>query len=270
VTPEAITLNSTAVGFDPADTGVQLRLANGSAVSGDLLVGADGFNSVIRRALHPHEPPPRSAGLVAVRGVTHGAIEQLRGLDAVYYIGPGIESMLVRASDTGIYWFLSLASELLPAGMTDPREIMQLKAPLFDQTFRAITTAADDLRYDALFDRDVLPSWGTGAVTLLGDAAHPMLPQTGQGAAQAIVDAVALANAVSGSDRIEDALRSYENERRTKTAVLVSQGRRTARVMGLMNPIACWAREMALRLIPVKPLARYYGRVNRRAGTATD
>lgn len=107
-------------------------------------------------------------------------------------------------------------------------------------------------------------------MTLLGDAAHPMLPQTGQGAAQAIVDAVALAKAVSGTDRLTDALRSYESERRSKTAVLVGQGRRTARVMGLTNPIACWAREMVLRLIPVKPLVRYYGHVNRRAGTATD
>lgn len=162
VTTEAITLNSSAAGFEPSDDGVRLRLADGSAVEGDLLVGADGFNSIIRRTLHPTEAPPRSCGLIAVRGTTHAAIEHLRGLDAVYYMGPGIESMLVRASETGIYWFLSLARELVPPGVTDPREIMRFMAPSFDETFRSITSATDDLRYDELFDRDVLPSWGAG------------------------------------------------------------------------------------------------------------
>jgi 2-polyprenyl-6-methoxyphenol hydroxylase-like FAD-dependent oxidoreductase len=159
---------------------------------------------------------------------------------------------------------------LVPSGITDPREIVTLMDPLFDETFRAVTSVTDDVRYDALCDRDALAFWGTGAVTLLGDAAHPMLPQTGQGAAQAIVDGVALAKALRATDRIEDALRSYERDRKAKTAVLIAQGRRTASIMRTMNPVACWAREIVLRLIPVKPLTRFFTRVNRRAGTATE
>ena len=65
-------------------------------------------------------------------------------------------------------------------------------APRFDATFTAVTSATDDLRYDELVDRDPIRAWGRGVVTLLGDAAHPLLPHTGQGAAQAIVDGVRL------------------------------------------------------------------------------
>ena len=60
-----------------------------------------------------------------------------------------------------------------------------------------MTSATDDLRFDDLVDRDPIPFWGKDAVTLLGDAAHPLLPHTGQGAAQAIVDAVTVGEALT-------------------------------------------------------------------------
>ena len=141
-------------------------------------------------------------------------------------------------------------------------------APRFDDTFRAITSATSELHYDGvLVDRDPLPTWGTGVVTLIGDAAHPMLPQTGQGAAQAIVDAVALGKMLGTRSAVERTLRAFEADRLPKTAALVRQGRRTARFMRIRNPVACHAREMALRAFPLKPLMKLYVRVNRRAGT---
>ena len=123
------------------------------------------------------------------------------------------------------------------------------------------------MRLDELFDRDPLPFWGKGVVTLLGDAAHPVLPHTGQGAAQAMVDAVALGQTLGRNGNVEDALRSYERDRRKKTAVLVAQGRRTARIMGTTNPVACRLREVAVRLAPAKTLVRLFAAINRRAGT---
>ena len=104
-------------------------------------------------------------------------------------------------------------------------------------------------------------------MTLLGDAAHPVLPHTGQGAAQAMVDAVALGQALAKNENVENALRWYERDRREKTAILVAQERRTARIMGTMNPVICWLREIAVRLAPVKQLVRVLGAINRRAGT---
>ena len=104
-------------------------------------------------------------------------------------------------------------------------------------------------------------------MTLLGDAAHPLLPHTGQGAAQAIVDAVALGRVLRDGRNVVKALQTYERERRPRTAALVAQGRRTARVMRTTNPIACRLREVAIRLAPVELTMKLYARLNRRAGT---
>lgn len=267
---EAITLESDVAGFTATDARVSLKMANGGVAEGDVLIGADGVGSIVRRALHPGEPPPRSSGIVAVRGAVHGVLRHLGHLDAVYYLGRGLESMVIRASDTGIYWFLSMARSLVPSGMEDPRAILALMSPRFDSTFRVVTAATDDLRYDELVDRDPIPFWGRGIVTLLGDAAHPLLPHTGQGAAQAIVDAVTLGKSLSGVTDIAAALKAYEHERLAKTATLLQQGRRTARIMGTTNPVACYLREAVVRMIPVKPFAKFYVRINRRAGTEVE
>jgi 2-polyprenyl-6-methoxyphenol hydroxylase-like FAD-dependent oxidoreductase len=204
---------------------------------------------------------------VAVRGAVHGAIHHLGDLSAVYYLGPGIESMLVRASETGIYWFLSVARELVPTGICEPAAVVAHLGPQFDATFRAITSVTEDLRFDELVDRDPLPFWGRGPVTLLGDAAHPVLPHTGQGAAQAIVDAVTLGQTLARVSDVEQGLRAYEDARRSKTARLVYQGRRTARFMRITHPVGCALREGVLRMLPVKTFAKLYVRINRRAGT---
>jgi 2-polyprenyl-6-methoxyphenol hydroxylase-like FAD-dependent oxidoreductase len=264
---QSIALSSDVIGFTAAEGRVTLRLSDGSSAEGDVAVGADGAGSVLRQTLHPAEPPPRSSGIVAVRGAVHGTVEHLGGLSGIYYLGRGVESFLVRASDTGIYWALSLARELVPAGMSDPAAILALMAPHMDRTFRAATEGTQELRCDELVDRDPISSWGTGRVTLLGDAAHPMLPHTGQGAAQAIVDAVTLGRALHAGADVERALRSYEHERRDKTAALVRQGRRTARIMRTTNPAACWLRELAVRAMPVTSFLKFVATINRRAGT---
>ena len=263
---DAITFGSEVTGFAADGDRVAIHTAAGDTAEGDLLVGADGAGSVIRRLLHPSEPPPRPCGIIGVRGASVAA-HHLGDLSGIMYLGPGLESVLVRSSDTGIYWYLSLAREIVPSGTRDPETILAHISPRMDATFQAVTSRTEELRCDELADRDPLPHWSEGVVTLLGDAAHPLLPHTGQGAAQTIVDAVALSQAFADGPNVADALRSYERERRPKTAVLVAQGRRTARVMRMTNPIACGLREVGIRLAPVRLFMKGYARLNRRAGT---
>jgi 2-polyprenyl-6-methoxyphenol hydroxylase-like FAD-dependent oxidoreductase len=263
----SLVLGRGADDFSFAGDRVALHLADGSRAEGDLLIGADGVGSLIRQRLHPGDPPPRSSGLVAVRGAVHGVLHHLGDLSAVYYLGPGVESVFIRASDTGIYWFLSLARELVPDGTHDAAAVVAHMAPRFDGTFSAITSATSELRFDELVDRDAIPVWGRGVVTLLGDAAHPLLPHTGQGAAQAMVDAVALGARLRDGAAVEPALRAYERERQPKTATLLAQGRRTARLMRTTNPVVCALRDLVVRMIPVATMTRLAVRVNRRAGT---
>jgi 2-polyprenyl-6-methoxyphenol hydroxylase-like FAD-dependent oxidoreductase len=154
---DAIKLRSEAVGFTVTGDRVKLHLANGDVADADLLVGADGIGSVVRRVLHPSEPPPRSSGIIAVRGAVHGAVHHLGDLAGVYYLGRGVEAFLVRASETGIYWALSLARELVPPGVRDPAAILTHMSPQCDTAFRAVTSATVDMRYDELVDRDPIP-----------------------------------------------------------------------------------------------------------------
>jgi 2-polyprenyl-6-methoxyphenol hydroxylase-like FAD-dependent oxidoreductase len=267
VGPGNISVDHEAESFTQAGDRVTLRFRRREPVEGHLLVGADGTWSAIRRVLHPAERGPRPSRLVAIRGAVHGATGHLHDLGAVYYLGPGVEAMIARASDTGIYWFLSLAQELVPAGMIDAAAVLAHVAPRFDTTFRAVSSATTDLRLDELFDRDPIPFWSRGLVTLLGDAAHPLLPHTGQGAAQAIIDGVTLGRLLAGDARLPEALLAYDAERRSKTAALLQQGRRTARVMRLTSPVGCAVREAIIRAVPPDLVARLLVRINRRAGT---
>lgn len=278
---DTVTAGSEATGFTIHGRRVTLHLASGRSAEGDLLVGADGVRSVIRRQLHPAEPPARRSRIVSLRGAVDGAASHLGGVDGLYYLGPGVESAHIRASATGIYWFCAVAEELVPQsvrlkadttnGDAAARALLAHMAPTFDETFRAITSATSEFHYDGvLVDRDPLPRWGDGVVTLIGDAAHPMLPHTGQGAAQAIVDAVMLGRMLAGNADVDDTLRAFEAERMPKTAALVYQGRRTARFMRIRNPAACYLREAAVRMAPLKTVMKLYVRVNRRAGTSTS
>jgi 2-polyprenyl-6-methoxyphenol hydroxylase-like FAD-dependent oxidoreductase len=279
---DTVTPGSQATGFTVRGDRVTLHLANGSTAEGDLLIGADGVGSLIRRQLHPSEPPPRPSRIVSVRGAVDGALKYLGNVDAIYYLGPGTESAFIRASATGIYWFFAVAEELVPpevrrhadtatSMVVAAKAVLAHMAPRFDDTFRAVSSATSEFHYDGiLVDRDPLPTWGTGVVTLIGDAAHPMLPHTGQGAAQAIVDAVTLGKMLGNGSAVEPTLRAFEAERLSKTAALVRQGRRTARIMRVSNPALCYTRELVLRALPVKPLIKFYLRVNRRAATDVE
>jgi len=252
---DALCLANEAVDFHVVDGHVHLRLAGGKAADGDLLVGADGVGSVIRRRLHPDESDPRRSGYWAVRGVAHRADHHLGNLSGAIYFAPGIEAGTVRAGGTAVYWYLSLLADDVPEGAT-ARELADRAGAALDEGFRRITrdTATADLRLDELFDRDPIDAWGHGPVTLLGDAAHPMLPHTGQGAAQALEDAVALGLVLSPGAVIEPALRRYEGVRSARTRAIVTLGRRIAGTTTTRSPLIAGLRTLAIRAVPSRAI----------------
>jgi 2-polyprenyl-6-methoxyphenol hydroxylase-like FAD-dependent oxidoreductase len=142
----------------------------------------------------------------------------------------------------------------------DPRVLAERHAALLDGPIRAIVSATQpqDLRLDELFDRDPLHESGCGPVTLLGDAAHPMLPHTGQGAAQALEDAVALSLACVSDRDVVEGLRIYERVRARRTRTLVKRGRRIARFTTTRSRLIGTLRGAAIRLAPPKVMAASY------------
>ena len=252
---DSIELSAEAARFAHTSDGVELTLASGTTVRGNILIGADGVGSIVRRQLHPSEPPPRPSGLVAIRGVARDVVHLLGDSSGAQYFGRGIEAGVARAGEREVYWYMSLraaeAGNLRePAGAVAGRVASQFHEP-FQGIVRA--TPPNDMRLDELFERDPMERWGSGPMTLLGDAAHPMLPHAGQGAAQALEDAVAL-GAVLGSTAnppdIDAALRRYERMRAPRTRTVVALARRNARMGSIDSAAGCWLRDQVIRFVP--------------------
>ena len=257
VGPESLRLGSEAVSFTQTQDGVVLTLSDGTTEAGTVLIGADGVHSCVRRQLHPRESPPRASGFAAVRGVAYGVTSQLGDLSGVGYFDDGLEVATVRAGSDAVYWYMSLLTrDAGPAPTAD--SVVHARTAAFEPPLRAILTATgpEDMRYDELFERDPLPTWGVGHVTLLGDAAHPVLPHTGQGAAQALEDAVALGLALGGPQSVEHALRRYEAVRSQRTRAFIKLGPRLARVTTTHNMMITTMRNVAVRFLPESVFAR--------------
>ncbi len=180
-------------------------------------------------------------------------------LSAATYLGHGIEASLAQAGANAVYWYMSLLAEDVPAGAS-ATVLAERMAGRLDDTFRTMVgrTRPEDMRLDELFDRDPIAPWGTGVVTLLGDAAHPMLPHTGQGAAQALEDAVALGLALSSRSDIATALRRYEHVRAERTRRLIARGRRAAWATTTKNAAVIGVRTALIRLVPARRMAAMF------------
>ncbi|WP_417220367.1 flavin-dependent oxidoreductase [Achromobacter spanius] len=227
-------------------TAVFRRRADGTAhrVRGDILVGADGIHSALRRQLHPVGDEPRFSGRMLWRAVTEappyldGRSMFMAGHQDQKFVCYPISEPMRRQGRSLINWIaeLSVPDAELPA--TDWNR--QVDKSVFADRFAdwrwdwidipAIIDGAEAIYEFPLVDRDPLPRWTRGRVTLLGDAAHPMYPIGSNGSAQAILDARCLsdglAQAVGGSARTLDiALLEYEAERLPRTAGIVLRNR---------------------------------------------
>lgn len=167
-------------------------------------------------------------------------------------MGTRKEIRLASARPCKVFWY---ATRNLPAEGTDSRagrtaDVLDCFRDWFNPIPEIVTaTEAPILRND-IVDRRPIQNWGTGRVTLLGDAAHPTTPNLGHGAWMAIQDALMLADCLRRADSPEAGLRAYEKKRQGPTATMVE----CSWMIGVMgqfeNPIACGVRNVLTRLIP--------------------
>ncbi|AUX39718.1 hypothetical protein SOCE26_011130 [Sorangium cellulosum] len=219
----------------------------------DVLVGADGIHSVVRAALHPGEGPPRWNGVHMWRGLTEaepfltGRTMIMAGsnLSAKFVAYPISRAAELRGR-AAINW---VAEVRRGEGATFERESWSRRGRVDDVLphfaawrfswldIPALIARAPAIYEYPMVDRDPLPSWGAGRVTLLGDAAHPMHPIGSNGASQAILDARALAFHLATASAPEAALASYEAARRPPTSALVLANRAMGpeRVMAIVE-----------------------------------
>ena len=208
------------------DGKAELGFADGTSAAFDLVIGADGIHSVVRTALWG-EDHPRYTGMVSYRGTfPRDKAAGLRDADAfTKWWGEMPEKQIVTFPLTqgrDIFVFATLPQdEWSEEGWTLPGDVEELRRAYanFHEDARKLLDALDEVTRSALHVRDPMPQWAKGRATLLGDAAHPMVPFMAQGACMAIEDAVVLARALdSDPEDIDAALARYETERKPRTA----------------------------------------------------
>lgn len=211
---------------------------------GDLLVGADGIHSIVRARLHPGEGPPIWNGVMLWRGCTRwpawrdGRTMMIAGGNDAKFVFYPIERLAdaptLRLSNWAVMARIAGAGSA-PKRAEDWSRLGQLDEvlPFVRDHFRldaldppAVIAATDRFYEYPNCDRDPLPRWSFGRVTLLGDAAHPMYPVGSNGASQAIIDARALAGHLAGAASLPSALEAYDAARRPPTSVIVLANRR--------------------------------------------
>jgi 2-polyprenyl-6-methoxyphenol hydroxylase-like FAD-dependent oxidoreductase len=171
----------------------RLALAGGDEARAELIVGADGLNSLVREKVL-RDGGPVDSGIVAFRGLAQWEGEAPAG----EWWGPESVAGLLPLSDGLVYWYVAVRGRA--DGFELQNALHDYSPPLPQIAHR---TARDQILCHHLFDRPPAKRWSNGATTLLGDAAHPMLPFLGQGACSALEDAVALGEAVAGSQDVD-------------------------------------------------------------------
>lgn len=213
-------LNASLQDFAQDATGITAIFSNGASARGDLLVGCDGIRSTVRTRLFGNEDP-RFTGYVAWRGLVpmERLGESLVTPDSAVWIGPGhfLTRYRIRRGELLNYIAIARTNSWVEEGWSVHSTVEALLAEFrgFEPGARSVLMATPpELCFKwGIFDRDPLPAWSVGRVTLLGDAAHPTTPFLGQGAAMALEDGMVLARAISASSTIPEALARYEQAR---------------------------------------------------------
>jgi 5-methylphenazine-1-carboxylate 1-monooxygenase len=242
-----IHMNSRLGSFTQDDGGVTAYFfdRNGThrhTARGDILVGADGIHSVVREKLFPNEGPPSWNGLMLWRGaidwpafLTGRSMVVAGGLAAKLVVYPIAEGSRPdkRLTNWAVVGRVGDPSMPVPQKQDWSRpgrfedlmpHLQRFRIPYVDA--RALIEATNEFWEYPMCDRDPLPRWSHGRVTLLGDAAHPMYPVGSNGASQAILDARCLADRLKDADHPVHALWLYEQTRLPPTADIVRMNRR--------------------------------------------
>jgi 2-polyprenyl-6-methoxyphenol hydroxylase-like FAD-dependent oxidoreductase len=258
--PGVIRTGAEAKGFTQDDSGVTLSLADGTEEHGDLLVGADGTFSTVRTQLRGDIGPPRYAGYTIWQGIASISPELAPlGVFPLVY-GPGLRFAYYRVSDDRLYWFAVANAE---EGGKDPetgrKEMLLDMYKGWPSPTEEIIRQTDPnvIHRRDLYDRDPIKPWGEGRVTLVGDAAHAMTFDIGQGAGQGIEDAVVLARSLREKPGdIPGALKHYEQQRYKRTAHMQRLSRNVGKFGRWKNPVAMAFRNFVTRMLGFRPIAK--------------
>jgi len=245
---ESVRFGFTCTGVENNGSGATAHFADGSEAHGTVLVGADGLRSSIRTHLFGSRTL-RYSGYTVWRGLANMRLRQGVGLTS---LGCGSQFGIFPMARDRVYWFASTNAPEGEQRRAGRKQTVRERFGAWHPPVQEIieNTCETAIIRNDVYDMDPLDSWSSGSVTLLGDAAHPSTPDLGQGACQAIEDAVVLARALDRASDIPTALATYEQQRLKRTRAMSLQSRRIGQAGTWTNPLVCWLRNQAIRHIP--------------------
>jgi salicylate hydroxylase len=233
-----------ATGFEQDAGKARVKFANGAVVEADVVVAADGIHSELRPYVYPPSKPVFH-GTISYRGlVSRDRLPDWPMDRWQMWAGPGKHFLVfpVRHGEMVNYVGFVPVDEEMKESWTAPGDPDKLRAEFegWDPRIGQVLAQVDHCFRWALYDREPLPTWSKGRLTLLGDAAHPMLPHLGQGANQAIEDGMALATILQDveTSAVPAALLAYERLRRERVAEVQLGARKNGLRVDSMNAYA--------------------------------
>lgn len=236
--------------YEQSRDAVVVHLADGGFDTAQVLVGADGLRSAVRGQVAP-AAAPTYRGYAAWRGVAAFPHADAAAAWGETW-GHGRRFGLLPLNHERVYWFAT-EDRAQNSPPTDHAAHLLRGLDGWPAPIPAVVAATPPsaILYHDVYDLEPLSAWTDGRAVLLGDAAHAMTPDMGQGACQALEDAVVLADALAGADDVRAALAAYERARRPHTRRVQAQARNIGRTAQMRNPLAVAARNGGMKLVPV-------------------
>jgi 2-polyprenyl-6-methoxyphenol hydroxylase-like FAD-dependent oxidoreductase len=252
LSPETLRLGFTVTGATDGPKGVELVSQLGECLTGSALIGADGLNSRVRH-LYWDDGAPRFCGYTGWRSVVPWIPHRYEGNWLSESWGEGKRFGISPLGGNRCYWY---ATANRPAIANRERETTREELLLMFGHWHSpipeliAATPLGTVTRNDIFDRRNQPSRGSGRITLLGDAAHAMTPNLGQGACTALEDAWVLARELSDAPSPAQGLRRYEQARRLRIGCISRASRLLGQIIQLEHPVATAARDLMLRATP--------------------
>jgi 2-polyprenyl-6-methoxyphenol hydroxylase-like FAD-dependent oxidoreductase len=244
-------LNKQVTGYEEHDDHVTVSFADGTSEDADAVVGADGLRSAIRAQILGEESP-REAGYTVWRAVIPNASKYKEAGRFCSVWGKGQRFVFYDLGFDVLYWMSVSGNE-----GADTSRGEALKQHLLErhqgwmEPIEAILADTDpsEIHRTVIYDRPPVERWSTARATLLGDAAHPMTFNVGQGACQAIEDAALLARKLTQESDVSAALQAYEAERKPRTAKFQNLAARLGGMGQWSNPVQVFVRNNMMRVM---------------------
>ena len=260
IKPDRLILNKRATGFERKDNALVVQFQDGTTHPTDYLIVADGIHSQIRQQLLPGAQT-RYAGYTCWRAVIDNTDLSMEGSTESW--GPGRRFGIVPLADNKIYWFACTnASPQDTRRVAAQRIAAQMKNFTVNDLYRhfqdfhdpipsiLLQTKDEELIWNDIIDLNPIDSYAFDNIVLVGDAAHATTPNMGQGACQAIEDAVILAGEIKKNRDIPAAFKSFEKRRMKRTHFIVNNSWSLGKIAQLENKFLCTLRNFAFRTLP--------------------